>query len=139
MKQNKTKHNKKTQDMTANRDAAENYKKKSLIRRILMLLGKLGGENQKVLTESPLEEIVMKTDKAKNGHQMTAAEAAGRGLAINPDIVAWDTENKVRYVWAFVDTKVTVYLDSVLPRLAELALNVMCCFCDCAFLCLCFV
>ena len=90
----------------------EYRRKKRLIRRILLFLGKLGGYNQGLLGP--------KTDKMVKKH-ISDAEAAGKGLAIDTDIIAWDKHLRVRYVWAFPDTKLTLYLDPLLPRICELA------------------
>ena len=90
----------------------EYRRKKRLIRRVLLFLGKLGGYNQALLGP--------KSDKMIKRH-ISSAEAAGKGLQVDTDIIAWDSHLRVRYVWGFPDTKLTLYLDPLLPRICELA------------------
>eukprot|EP01083_Nonionella_stella_P007613 21942_1 len=93
-------------------------RKKQLIHRILILLGKLGGEyNQAILLPK-----IGKMSTFLQAKQISDAEAAGKGLFIDTDIIAWDKHERVRYIWGFPDTKLTVYLDGLLPRICELCI-----------------
>ena len=101
------------EDNKKQQDKIDYRRKKKLTKKILFVLGKLGGYNQSILNE---RNDNINTNISQN-------EQIGRGLKVDADIISWDTQKRIRYVWSFPDTKLTVYLDDLLPQICYLAQN----------------